>query len=56
MTAMWLRRHIGTVQQPSRQLPLAGLVAWTIDEFVLVRSVQGRGKHVIVGHWRLAEG
>lgn len=31
-------------------------VAWTVDEFLLVRSMQGRGKHLVAGCWRLAEG
>lgn len=29
-------------------------VCWIVDEFVLVRSLQGRSRHVIEGRWRLA--
>jgi 2'-5' RNA ligase len=29
-------------------------IRWIVDEFVLVRSLQGRGRHVIEGRWRLA--
>jgi len=31
-------------------------VAWTVDELVLIRSVQGRGRHIVAGRWYLAEG
>lgn len=31
-------------------------VTWTVDEIVLIQSMQGRGRHIVAGRWYLAEG
>ena len=39
---------------PISETPLGAPIRWTVREFVLVRSLYGRGRHVHLGRWKLA--
>jgi len=35
------------------EIPLSKPIAWTVREFVLVRSLYGQGRHIHLGRWQL---